>query len=177
MAEGNTKAPGKVTGAGPVPDDLDERVVNRDLDPLPTNALVKFQAISHSPDPRTNVRWILFENGDVRLAYHSKRTDGAVPFDTKLPKKPAGTVDKSTVDEIRELLAAENFAALAPYQWRDGEGGAYFVVTARNGDGGGGEGDVHEVIYDRASTPLVDRLQGVPGELLDDDDDDDFDDE
>ena len=164
-------APGKVTGAGPVPADLDERMRARDTDPLPDGALVKFQAISRSPDPRTNVRWVLDDDGAVRLAYHSRRTDSAVPFDTKLPRKPTGTVDASTVDEIRTLLDEEGFAELAPYQWRAGEGGAWFVVTARAG------GAVREVIYDRASTPLVDRLQRVPGELLDEDEDEDEDEE
>lgn len=161
------QAPGKVTGAGPVPDDLDERVVGRDTDPLPPGALVKFQAIAHSPDPRANVRWVLYDDGRVRLAYHSRRTDSAVPFDTALPRRATGRVHEGTVEEIRELLRAESFGSLAPYQWRQGEGGSWFVVTALVG------GEAHEVIYDRASTPLVDRLQQVPREVLGDDEDED----
>lgn len=165
MSDGPRTAVGKVTGAGPIPADLDDRLVRRDREPLADGALVKFQAIAHGPDPRSNVRWVLHDDGSVRLAYHSRDTDTAVPFDTPLPDEATGRVASATVDDVRSLLEAEAFSELAPYQWRDGEGGASFVVTARVGD------DVHEVIYDRASTPLLDRLQRLAAELEDAEDD------
>lgn len=156
----SAKASDKVTTFGPLPADLDDRILQRDVDPLPPGAFLKFQSISHSPDPRTNHRWILYDDGRLHMAFHSRDTEGPVPFDRKLPKKPTTVLPKETLDEIRDLLAAERFAELAPYQAREGEDGMWRVVTARIGD------DVHEVVYDRVGTPLVDRLQRVATEGL-----------
>lgn len=153
------KAGGRVSECGPLPEDLDERVRNRDSGPLPEGAFLRFQSISHSPDPRTNHRWVLYEDGRLFLAFHSRDTAGAVPFDTPLPKKPTARLDSDTVDELRHLLVAEELPELAPYQCRPGEGGMWQVVTARM------EGGEFEVVYDRASTPLIDRLQRVASEV------------
>lgn len=159
MPSGGEAVQGTVSFSGEVPDDLDERVADRDLDPLPDGAIVKFQSISHSPDPRTNHRWVLHANGRLYLAFHSRDTAGAVPFDRKLPRRPSAVLEPETIQEIHDLLAAERFFDLAPYQAREGEGGMWRIVTARDGD------REHEVIYDRLGTPLVDRLQKVATEV------------
>lgn len=147
-------AAGKVSGAGPVPEGVADELAERDRSPLPAGAVVRFQAIAHGPDHRADVRWVLHDDGAVRLAARRAR----------LPTSASGAVEMETVREIQDLLAREQFAALAPYQWRAGEGGALFIVTARV------DGAVHEVVYDRAATPLTDRLQRVPGELEDEGD-------
>jgi hypothetical protein len=149
------KASDKVTHHGGIPDDIDERLVQRDQSPLPDDALLRFQSIAHGPDPRSNHRWVLYDDGRLFLAFHSRDTEGEVPFDTELPDKPTRVLSKKKVAEIRQLLEDEDFAELSPYQAREGEDGMSLVVTARL------DGQDHEVIYDRVHTPLTDRLLRV----------------
>lgn len=152
-------ASAEVTSYGALPDVIDERLAGRDTRPLPAGALLRFQTISHHPDPRTNHRWELYDDGAVHLAFHSRDDEGPAPFDTELPDAPTGRLEESSVAEIRTLLEEEGFAELAPHQQLDGEDGSWRVVTARVG------GVEHEVVFDRVTTPLVERLRRVPAEL------------
>ena len=143
--------------AGPIPEDLDLRLIRRDIDPLPPDALMKFQAISRAKDPSNNYRWILYEDGRWFMAWHSGDTsDWQTPFDTELPTEPTAKIAKRDVKKIEKELMNAGFAGQSPYLADPRvEGGTYYVVTARQ------ENQVHEVIYDAAYPPLVEYLDGI----------------
>ena len=143
--------------AGPIPEDLDLRLIRRDTDPLPPDALIKFQAISRAKDPSNNYRWILYEDGRWFMAWHSGDTsDWQTPFDTVLPAEPTAMIAKRDVKKIEKELKNAGFAGQSPYLADPRvEDGTYYVVTARLKD------QVHEVIYDAAYPPLVEYLDGI----------------
>jgi YD repeat-containing protein len=145
---------------GEVPATIDDRVKRRDTSPLPDGAWLRFQAIARAPDPRTNHRWVLYDDGRLYLAWHSRDSEGDAPFDTDLPDEPTVVLDGATVSELRALVDAGGVASSPPFvQAPDVEGGMWRVVTVRSPDG-----TVHEVIYDRAGNPMLDRLQKVGSE-------------
>ncbi len=147
---------------GEVPATIDDRVKRRDTSPLPDGAWLRFQAISRSPDPRTNHRWVLHDDGSLFLAWHSRDSEGDAPYDTELPSEPTTVLDAPVVDELRALVDEQGVASSAPFvQSPDVEGGMWRIVTVRSGDG-----RVHEVIYDRVKNPLLERLQQVGSEAL-----------
>ena len=140
---------------GPLPPNF---AMKRDTDPLPPEALVKFQAISRGPRPAGNHRWLLYRDGRLFLARHSGVADSArLPFDTPLPDTPTLTLPPEQVAEVERRLRQANFTTQPPYQVDPGvEGGAYFIVTARL------DGVVHEVIYEAYAPPLVEFLAAIP---------------
>jgi len=151
-------AGGLVEGA--VPGTIDDRVKQRDTTPLPGGAWLRFQAISRAPDPRTNHKWVLHDDGRLFLAWHSRDSEGEAPFDTDYPDEPTTVLDGAVVGELRKLVEAEGVASSAPFvQSPDVEGGMWRIVTVR-----GDDGRVHEVIYDRVKNPLLERLQQVGSE-------------
>ncbi len=139
---------------GPIPEDYE---LARDQDPLPPEALVKFQFISRGPDGSGNYRWLLYSDGRLFLARHSGNVDiDTLPFDTDLPETPTKTLKSSFVKKVENQLKSADFLDQPPYQLREGvEGGAWYIVTARIDD------QVHEVIYEAYSPSLVDFLQTV----------------
>jgi hypothetical protein len=142
----------EATYSGPIPDEIDPRLVRRDLDPLPDGALVKFQVIARGPNPRPNYRWLLYEDGRWHLARHSDADpdDWEAPFDTELPSEPTRQLPGSVVNEVRQRLQEADFLNQPPYQAnRQVEDGAFYVVAARV------NGAVHEVIYEAVYPPLV----------------------
>lgn len=134
---------------------MDRPFAARDTSPLPAGAFLRFQSISHSPDPRTNHRWVLYDDGRLYLAFHSGDTEGAVPFDRPLPSRPTRTLATAEVAELRDLIEKSDFPRLPALLSSQGEGGMWQVVSARVGN------RIHEVIFDRARHPIVDRLQRV----------------
>jgi hypothetical protein len=146
-----------VTKSGPIPDQLDVRLERRDTQPLPPDALIRFQVIGRGKNPANNYRWILYDDGRLFLARHSGDTsDWKTPFDTELPQTPTQQLDARVVDEVKNQLRQANFLAQAPYQADETvEDGTFYVVTARI------DGKVHEIIYDAVSTPLTDFLATI----------------
>lgn len=142
--------------AGPLPEKLNTRLELRDLDPLPEGALVKFQDISRSRDPRLNYRWLLYEDGRWFLARHSESTEEYwIPFDTELPQSPTKVIEIEVVKEVIDQLRAADFLNQPPYQSRWTRNGAFYVVTARLDD------HEHEVIYESVVKPPVEYLIGL----------------
>jgi len=143
--------------AGPIPEDLDLRLIRRDTEPLPAGALIKFQAISRAKNPSNNYRWILYEDGRWFMAWHSGDTsDWQTPFDTELPAEPTANLARRDVQKIEKEIKNAGFAGQSPYLADPRvEDGTYYVVTARLKD------QVHEVIYDAAYPPLVEFLDGI----------------
>jgi hypothetical protein len=153
----SSKAEG-ASSAGRLPAILGATLAGRDTSLLPAGAFLRFQAIAHGPDPRSNHRWVLYDDGRLYLAFHSADSEGAAPFDTPLPTTPTATLPTTTVGELRALLRADGFASLSPYQAgpRGAEDGMVRVVTARARDG-----SVHEVVYDRVDNTLLTALQRI----------------
>jgi hypothetical protein len=137
---------------------VDPELAARDRDPLPPGAVVRYQSISRSPDPRSNHRWVLHENGDLFLSMHTPDTAGAAPFDTPYPAAPTRRLPASEVAEIKALMDDVAFFELPAVVAREGEGGRWQVVTARD------DGREHEVVFDRAGNALVDRLGRIASE-------------
>jgi hypothetical protein len=140
--------------AGPIPDELDLRLQNRDTSPLADDALVRFQFINRGPHPGINYRWVLMEDGRLFVARHSGDTsDPYTPFDTDLPSDPTTTVDRDVVTRVRDALTGSEFAGQPPYQADPTvEDGTFAVVTARI------DGTVHEVIYEAVAPAPVGAL-------------------
>ena len=132
----------------------------RDTDPLPPEALVKFQVISRGPNPRNNLRWVLYLDGRFFLAGHSGRVaNPALPFDVPLPALPTRTLSASQVAQVEARLRSADFPHQPPYQARPNvEDGTYYIVTARLA------GETHEVIYEAYSPPLVTYLEQLGAE-------------
>jgi hypothetical protein len=139
---------------GPVPDELDVRLQNRDTSPLADDALVRFQFINRGPHPGINYRWALMEDGRLFVARHSGDTsDPYTPFDTDLPSDPTAIVDRDVVTRVRDALTRSEFAGQPPYQADPTvEDGTFAVVTARI------DGTVHEVIYEAVAPAPVGAL-------------------
>lgn len=149
----------KVTYSGALPAQLDARLERRDRNPLPQEALLKFQVINRGKDPTYNYRWVLYLDGRWFLAKHSGDTSNwQTPFDTELPVTPTKTLKVGDVNEVTQQLRQVNFSTLAPYWLNDTvEDGTFYVITARL------DGKTHEVIYDAVSTPLTDFLEAFAG--------------
>lgn len=144
--------------SGPIPEQLDERLVRRDKEPLPAGALLKFQLINRGKSPDVNYRWLLYEDGRWFLARHSGDTSGdwQTPFDTDYPAEPTKVLPRKEVEKIRQQLKQANFLAQEPYHLDRGvRDGGYRVVTARL------DGRVHEVIYAAVANPLAEYLENV----------------
>jgi len=143
--------------AGPVPEDLDIRLVRRDTESLPSGALVRFQAISRGKNPRYNYRWLLFEDGRWFHARHSGDTsDWQTPFDTDLPAEPTAILSKKDIRDIKRQLERAGLADQDPYQADPRvEDGRYYVATARIDDA------IYEIIYDATYPPIVEYLDGI----------------
>lgn len=146
------------TYVGPIPDQLDVRLQRRDTDPLPPDALIKFQAIGRGKDPSYNYRWLLYTDGRWFLAWHSGDTSGdwQTPFDTPLPVSPTKQLKANVVNDIKKQLQKANFLAQPPYQAdQTVEDGTFYVVTAQM------DGQTHEVIYEGVYPPLVEFLETI----------------
>lgn len=139
---------------GPVPEDLDQRLERRDTDPLPVDALVRFQLINRGPSPHPNYRWLLYADGRLFLARHSgDRSDPYTPFDTELPREPSSRLSADVVAQVERALADSGFFTQPPYQLDTTvEDGAFYVVTAQL------DGQTHEVIYEAHRPAPVDFL-------------------
>lgn len=140
--------------AGPVPEDVDDRVVRRDTSSLADGVLVRYQRIGLEKSPARNFRWELHADGTWFLARHSGDTeDWRTPFDTDLPDEPTAVLPADVVEEVRTALAEEGFAGKAPYQRGvTAKGGGVTAVRAVV------DGEEHEVLYDNAETPLLELL-------------------
>lgn len=143
------------TSSGPMPELTDVRLQRRDTDPLPPDALLKFQAINRGKDPSYNYRWLLYSDGRWFLAWHSGDTsDWQTPFDTDLPPTATKQLPGAVVSEVKKQLQSANFAAQPPYQVdQTVEDGSFYVVTARL------DGQVHEVIYEGVYPALIEFLE------------------
>ena len=142
-----------------MPASLDARLAGRDTTPLPAGVLLRFQAISRAPDPRSNHRWLLHDDRRLYLAFHSDDSEGAAPFDTDYPDDATTSLDVAEVSELLDAVLDDGrFATLDPFQQGapTAEGGMWRIVTARLDDG-----SVYEVVYDRVSNAMLDRLQRV----------------
>jgi hypothetical protein len=142
--------------SGPVPDELDPRLLRRDTEPLPEGALVKFQVIARGPNPRPNYRWLLFDDGRWFLARHSDAdpAEWDAPFDTELPSEPTRQLPGNVVAQVRQQLEAADFWSQPPYQANyQVEDGAFYVVAARR------NGAVHEVMYEAVQPAPVAYLE------------------
>jgi hypothetical protein len=142
------------TTAGPIPEDIDIRLLRRDTEPLPVGAILKFQSIARGKNPANNYRWLLYDDGRWFLALHSGDTsDWQTPFDTELPASPTRTLPRNVLREVRKQLQQANLPGQQPYQADPNvEDGSYYVVTARI------DGEEVEVIYDALYPPLVEYL-------------------
>lgn len=150
----------KSTYAGPVPEQPDLRIQRRDTDPLPDDAWLKFQFINRGPNPRYNYRWLLFDDGQLYVAWHSQDlSDPYTPFDTEWPETPSRRLEPSEVAVLRQALREADFGSQPPYQADlRVEDGSFYVVTARM------DGQVHEVIYEAVYPSLLDPLTAVAAE-------------
>lgn len=140
--------------AGPLPEGF---AMDRDDDPLPEGALVKFQVIDRGADPTYNHRWVLFPDGRLFLAWNSEQMDFTIlPFDTELPDEPTAILDAAVVQQVKDQLRAADFlnqhAFQAQLKYQDG---TTYILTARLGE------TVHEVIYDAFAPPLVAFLENI----------------
>lgn len=144
--------------SGPIPPDFE---MTRDTDPLPPDALVKFQWINRGPNPRYNYRWVLYGDGRLFLARHSGRVDRYTgPFDIPLPAAPTKTLPASLVRQVEQQLRKADFLHQPPYQARPKvEDGTFYVVTARL------DGTVHEVIYEAYAPSLVAFLERIEEQI------------
>jgi hypothetical protein len=140
---------------GPLPDGAEDW--EYDQDPLPPEALVKFQSLSRGPDVSRNYRWILYPDGRLFLARHSGNVaETSIVFDTELPSIPTKILDVATVKQVEKKLRNSNFFNQAPYQFNQGvQDGSWYVVTARL------DNKIHQVIYDAYAPPLVDFLETI----------------
>ncbi len=140
--------------AGPLPEGFE---MDRDHDPLPDGALVKFQVIDRGTDPTYNHRWVLYPDGRLFLAWNSDEVDfTAAPFDTELPDEPTAIVDAALVQQVKDELKAAEFLNQHPYQARlKVEDGTTYILTARFDE------TVYEVIYDACKPPLVAFLENI----------------
>ena len=145
----------QATESGELPARLDVRLERRDRNPLPPEALLKFQVINRGKDPTYNYRWVLYLDGRWFLAKHSGDTsDWQTPFDTELPITPTKTLKAEAINEVTQQLRQADFLTSAPYWLNNSvEDGTFYVVTAQL------DGKMHEVIYEAASTPLTDFLE------------------
>ncbi len=136
---------------------LDIRLERRDRDPLPPDALVKFQVINRGKDPRDNYRWVLYEDGRYHLARHSGQHENwRVPFDTPLPELPTGQLAPDQVAAVAAQLQQADFFAQPAYQAdMTVEDGSFYVITARADD------QVHEAIYEALTPPLAQFLEAL----------------
>ena len=159
------RAPG-ASSSGPMPaaSELDPRLAARDTRPLPANAQLRFQAISRTPDPRANHRWVLLDDGSLFLSFHSDDSEGATPYDRDLDlSAPTTEIETKARVELLNVVFGDlgggvSFGKLDPFQQGPpgAEGGMWRVVTARLQDG-----TWHEVVFDRVNNPMLDALQRV----------------
>lgn len=142
---------------GPVPEQLDLRLKRRDTQPLPPDALLKFQLINRGKNPAVNYRWVLYEDGRWFFARHSGGdSDWQTPFDTELPEAPTRQLPADVVNEVKEKLQVADFLTQPAYQInQDVRDGGYRIVTARI------DGKVHEVIYVAVNSPLLETLEKI----------------
>ena len=149
---------------GPLPDPLeqvDARLVRRDINPLPPGAFLKFQLINRGRHPRINYRWLLYEDGRWFISGHSGNEENAgIPVDTELPATPNRQFSAEFVNRVTEQLKEAAFLTQHPYQAHIyAEDGTYYVVTARV------NGENHEVIYVNVSTPLTEFLGAISTQI------------
>ena len=133
------------------PSPLDERLVRRDRDPLPNEALLRVQSINRGKSPTPNIRYYVTADGDVFESGHSDDSgDWQTPFDQEWPGDPTRTINKGAIDDLRHILE-NKFAAEEAYQANETvEGGAFVVITARIG-----RSRIHEVIYAATLSPTA----------------------
>ena len=155
------------------PDQLDIRLRRREPVELPADALVAFERINRGKSPAPNYRWVLLEDGSLRLARHSGDTsDPDQPFDTPLPREPNAVLDDDQVAAVRDALAEAEVDSHPTYLTDPGvEDGAFSIVTVP------AAGSSRELVYDGASSPLVEGLRRVAEQWVDSADDADGDDE
>jgi hypothetical protein len=152
-AGGGTEMPPEV--AGPLPEGAEDW--ERDNDPLPATALVKFQSLARGPNVAGNYRWVLHDDGRLFVARNSAdaAATGAV-FDTALPATPTKTLPPATVKAVEQRLRDAKFATQPPYQANPStQDGSWYIVTARL------DGKLHEVIYDAYYPALVTYLDEI----------------
>lgn len=139
---------------GPLPKRLPPRLEQRDIRPLPLQALIRLQQISRGKNPSNNFRWLLFLDGRVYYdVHHGGESDWSSPFADDLAAEPLQTLAAETVASVEDWLRQEDFLNEPPYQVDDSvRGGDIFVVTARLDD------RLHEVIYAAVYPPLIDNL-------------------
>lgn len=147
--------------AGP-PDVPDRRLQRREPIALPAGAVLAFERINRGKNPSPNYRWLLTEDGAVRLARHSGDTsDPDRPFDTPLPEQPTGTLEPHRLAMIRAAIEAADPADQPAYLSDPGvEDGAFSVITLPTGSGS------RELVLDGATTPLVQTLRQVAEDWL-----------
>ena len=140
--------------AGPLPEGF---AMERDDDPLPEGALVKFQVIDRGADPSYNHRWVLYGDGRLYLAWNREQSDFTdLPFDTELPDEPTAILNAELVQQVIDELSAADFINQHPFQAQLlVEDGTTYVVTARL------DQILHEVIYDAYAPPLVAFLENI----------------
>ena len=140
--------------AGPLPEGF---AMDRDNDPLPEGALVKFQVIDRGTDPTYNHRWVLFPDGRLFLAWNSAEVDFmSAPYDTELPDEPTAVLEPALVQRVKDELISADFLNQHPFQARlKVEDGTTYILTAQL------DQTVHEVIYDAYKPPLVAFLENI----------------
>lgn len=143
--------------SGAIPDTLDPRLQNRDSEPLPAGALIKYQRINRGKNPRNNYRWVLYPDGRWFLATNSSADLARdMPFDGELPKQPTKTLPDDLVQQIRKALVEAKLDRLPPYAVNPTvEDGTFDVITARI------DGKIYEVIYEAYQPPLIELLADV----------------
>jgi len=137
--------------SGPIPADL---LTNRDLSPLPADAVVKFQSIGRLL-PDLNYRYVLLRDGSLFYAAHSGQPgDARVLFDTPLPTVATRKLSGRQVAAVEKALRKHKFVDQPAHQLDPQvQDGSIFVVTARV------DGREHEVIYEAYAPPLVELLE------------------
>jgi hypothetical protein len=144
--------------SGAIPENIDIRLKNRDINPLPKDALLKFQVINRGKNPQYNYFWILNEDGKLFLARHSGDTSSnySIPFDTDLPKEPTKILPANVVQEVKKQLQQADFLQQSPYYLdQTVDDGGFYIITARI------DGKEHTVIYEALQTPLVQFLETI----------------
>ena len=140
-----------------LPEKLDPRLANRDLEPLAPGALVKYQYISRGRNAAGNYRFVLYEDGRWFYTENSGETAAwEQPYNTPLPDQATRQMPPEVIEQTLNLLDQESFFSQSPYQVQLGpREGSFYIVTAQR------DGRIHEVIYVNTSNPLVDYLHDL----------------
>lgn len=149
---------GRAAGAqvsGPVPDRLAEWFGGRVTDPLEPGIVVRWQSKSRGRVLHNDHRADLAADGRLWVRWHPEGAPPDAAFGGDHSGEPATQLDRDELQELLDLLAAEDFTNHDPYQGTDDQDGDAVALRVRL------DGVEHEVIYVSVSSPFLDRFRAI----------------